>query len=77
MGSASARLSGGEIEEILRNSASSPIQSELSPSSADPPEPEELIKVLNELENIRWSRRIASLDYPICIMSLTSKLINF
>ena len=76
MGSASARLSGGEIEEILRNSASSPIQSELSPSSADPPEPEELIKVLNELENIRWSRRIKR-GYPICIMSLTSKLINF
>ena len=43
----SARLSGGEIEEMLRNSASSPIQSELSPSSADPPEPEELIKVQN------------------------------
>ena len=43
--SASARLSGGEIEEMLRNTASSPVQSELSPSSADPPEPEELIKV--------------------------------
>jgi len=48
---ASARLSGGEIEEMLRNSASSPIQSELSPSAADPPEPEELIKALQDLEN--------------------------
>jgi len=49
--SASARLSGGEIEEMLRNTASSPVQSELSPSSADPPEPEELIKALQDLEN--------------------------
>merc|ERR1719411_1016980 len=48
---ASARLSGGEIEEMLQNSGSSPIQSELSPSSADPPEPEELIKALQDLEN--------------------------
>ena len=43
--SAPTRLSGGEIEEMLRNTAASPNQSELSPSSADPPEPEELIKV--------------------------------
>ena len=43
--SATSRLSDGDIEEILRNSGSSPLQSELSPSSADPPEPEELIKV--------------------------------
>jgi len=45
------RLSGGEIEEMLRNTAASPNQSELSPSSADPPEPEELIKALQDLEN--------------------------
>lgn len=49
--SAPTRLSGGEIEEMLRNTAASPNQSELSPSSADPPEPEELIKALQDLEN--------------------------
>lgn len=49
--SATSRLSGEDIEEILRNSGSSPLQSELSPSSADPPEPEELIKALQDLEN--------------------------
>lgn len=49
--SATSRLSGGDIEEMLRNSNSSPGQSELSPSSADPPEPEELIKALQDLEN--------------------------
>jgi len=49
--SATSRLSGGDIEEMLRNSNSSPLLPELSPSSADPPEPEELIKALQDLEN--------------------------
>ena len=45
MPSATSRVSGGDLDRLLQNTGSSPIQSELSPSSADPPEPEELIKV--------------------------------
>ena len=37
---------------MLRNTAASPNQSELSPSSADPPEPEELIKV--HIHDVNW-----------------------
>ena len=41
---ASSKLEASEIEEILQNS--SPLQSEISPPAEDPPEPEELIKVI-------------------------------
>merc|ERR1712110_1210724 len=46
---ASSKLEASEIEEILQNS--SPLQSEISPPAEDPPEPEELIKALQDLEN--------------------------
>jgi len=46
---ASSKLEASEIEEILQNS--SPLQSEQSPPAEDPPEPEELIKALQDLEN--------------------------
>ena len=42
---ASSKLEASEIEEILQNS--SPLQSEQSPPAEDPPEPEELIKVIH------------------------------